>query len=749
MSRRLARFALLVLVLLAIVAAGCGKKLYSGLLPANQAPTIELTQAPASATLPYFYAYEMRWAGFDMDGTIAYYEYVLDPPTALNSDTTWVRTTKNRETFQFRSDVVDTVGATTAHGYHTFVVRAVDDQGAPSNVLTCSFNSFTLAPIVRIVTPVPNHLNTPQFGPAFRITWTGSDPDGRTTTKPVKYKYKVFAEGNLEFDFLTLLLNPDSLRSFYAPGFSTWDSTSGDTTWADLKQLQPNKRYAFVLIGIDEVGAYSPVLSFDSSMLYFGVSVVGTLGPTMSIWNDTFYYKYTGGSFSLDENTFLKVDVAADTPLRFNWSGATSYGAFVSGYRWRVDGDIGDETQRTNETTDIHHWSQWSPTTQQCDIPAIVPPEGRFAETHFLYVQARDNEDMVSMSVVQFTAIRPTFRKSLLMVDDTRLTPDKLRTTAPFITDIPRGVWPTASELDTFFFARGGRPWKDYPAGTLSPTGVFAGYSYDTLATRFQRGGIVTLSQLGDYRHIVWYTDYKSSTYLNPPDFSQNPMPALHAMSYPGIANPLAVWVRQGGKLWLSGGGVASSLQREWEKIGTNGSVYASADGELAPGRLMFDGPHWRSEITSGSSSQAKRIEGSPRAWPGAPSFARLPDQLFEKSQATDPMATLAPTRTSLSDYYQSTYSAEALTKANSVTEDDDPDLNAVHEVPVLDTLYVTLGGNLGVGRPVMTLYHGRENTPVVFSGFPIWYFRREQNILLIDWVLQDLWGLPRAEVPR
>ena len=112
-------------------------------------------------------------------------------------------------------------------------------------------------------------------------------------------------------------------------------------------------------------------------------------------------------------------------------------------------------------------------------------------------------------------------------------------------------------------------------------------------------------------------------------------------------------------------------------------------------------------------------------------------------------MPTLAPTRTSLSDYYQSTYSAEALTKANSVTEDDDPDLNAVHEVPVLDTLYVTLGGNLGVGRPVMTLYHGRENTPVVFSGFPIWYFRREQNILLIDWVLQDLWGLPRTEVPR
>ncbi|HND56678.1 MAG TPA: hypothetical protein PLV92_29870, partial [Pirellulaceae bacterium] len=345
----------------------------------------------------------------DMDGTIAYYEYALDPPTAANSETTWVRTTKNRETFEFRSDVIDTIGAATAHGYHRFVIKAVDDAGDPSEPKSCAFNSFTLAPSVTITSPVPNHLNTPQMGPAFRVTWKGSDPDGRTTTKPVKYKYKVFAEDGLEFDFLQVLLNPDSLRAFYAPGFSNWDSTSGDTTWADIKQLQPNKRYAFVLIAFDEVGAYSPVFNFDSSMLYFGVSVVGTLGPTITIWNDAFYYKYPGGSFSLEEATFLHADVAADTPLRFNWTGSTSYGAFVTGYRWKLDGDIGDEAPRTNEANDPYHWSQWSPSTTTCSLPAISPPPGRFTETHFLYVQAKDNEDMVSMSVVRLTAIRPTF----------------------------------------------------------------------------------------------------------------------------------------------------------------------------------------------------------------------------------------------------------------------------------------------------------------------------------------------------
>ncbi|MFN8588463.1 MAG: hypothetical protein U0704_11770 [Candidatus Eisenbacteria bacterium] len=749
MSARVRTLLFAALVLLALLAASCGKKLYTGFLPANQRPTLELTQAPAAPSQTYFYAYEMRWAGFDMDGSVAYYEYAVDPPGRTGSDTAWVKTTKNRETFQFRSDVVDTVGAPTAHGYHTFVVRAVDDAGDRSEPRSCSFNSFTLAPTVTLISPVPNHLNQPLFGPAFRVMWKGTDPDGRTTTKPVKYKWKVFAEDNLEFDFLELLVDPDSLRKFYAPNFATWDSVSGDTTWADLKQLQPNKRYALVLIAFDEAGAYSPVFSFDSSMLYFGVSVVGTLGPTMSIWNDTFYYKYSGGQFSVDESSFLKVEVAADTPLRFGWNGATSYGAFVQGYRWRLDGDIGDETPRTNEYTDIHHWSQWSPSATSCELPAIVPSGGRYTETHYLYVQAKDNEEMVSMAALKLTAIRPTFAKPLLIVDDTRLTPDKLLTTNPPVTDKPRGTWPMAAELDTFFFARGGRPWKDYPAGSLSPVGVFAGYSYDTVATRFIRGGTLSLTQLGEYQHVIWYVDYTSATYTNPVDFSINPMPALHAMSYPGATNQLSVWVRQGGRLWMFGGGTAASLQKEWEKSGTNGLIFSAADGELAGGRLMFDGPHWQSEITLGASSQAKRQEGSPRAWPGAPSFARLPEQLFEKSLATDPMSVYAPSRTNAADFYRTSYQAEALTKANVISEDADPDPNLLRMEPTLDTLYVTVGGSLGIGRPIMTYYHGRENTPVVYSGFPIWYFRREHVIPLVDWVLQDAWGLPRANVPR
>lgn len=737
------------LLLASLAAAGCGKSLYTGMLPPNQRPSLELTQAPSSATQPYFYAYEMRWAGFDMDGTVAFYEYAIDPPTSVDAETAWVKTTKNRETFEFRSDIVDTVGAVTAHAFHRFVVRAVDDAGDRSAPKSCAFNSFTIAPTVQIVSPFPNHLNTPQMGPAFRVTWVGTDPDGRMTKKPVKYKYKVFAQDNLEFDWLQILLNPDSLRAYYAPGFATWDSTSAETTWADLKQLQPNRPYAFVVVAFDEVGAFSPVLNFDTSMLYFGVTLTGTLGPTMAIWSDAFYYKYPGGSFSLDEATFVPAEVAADTPLEFRWSGTTTYGAYVSGFRWRLDGDIGDETPRTNETTDAFHWSQWSPYTQSCTLPPMSPSVGQFSETHYLYVQAKDNEDMLSMAVVKLTAVRPSFSRELLVVDDTRLTPDKLTTTTPRVTDRPRGQWPMAAELDTFFFARGGVQWKDYPAGTMSPVGVFAGYGYDTIATRFTRGGLLSLSDLGRYRHIIWYVDNTSATYLSPPDYPTTPMPALHAMSTPGKTNALSVWMRQGGKLWMFGGGCALALQLDWERAGSDGTTFSAADGELGAGRLMFDGAHWQSEISTGSAGQARRIEHSPRNWPGAPSFARLPAQLYEKRTDTDPMSVYAPTRTIPSEFYRTTYRAEAISAPNTVVEDLGGDPDVPRYEPVLDTLYTTIGGLLGTGKPVMTYYHGRETSPNVFSGFPIWYFRREQVIALVDWVLQDAWGLPRENVPR
>ena len=69
--------------------------------------------------------------------------------------------------------------------------------------------------------------------------------------------------------------------------------------------------------------------------------------------------------------------------------------------------------------------------------------------------------------------------------------------------------------------------------------------------------------------------------------------------------------------------------------------------------------------------------------------------------------------------------------------------------ISTLDSIFVAVGGSVGVNRTIMTYYHGLESTPVVFSGFPLWYFQRQQQIILGDFVLQNIFGLQRQPLSR
>jgi hypothetical protein len=711
----------------------------------NQRPTLELTQAPVSSTQPFFYAYELRWAGYDVDGHIAYFRYSIDPPTTPDADTVWTKTSENRKSFLFHSDKVDTTTDKTAEGYHTIVLEAVDDRGAVSAPEACSFTSFTIAPTIQITNPVPNHLLPPTFGPSFHVSWAGNDPDGRGTNKPVKYKFKVFSSGSQEFDFLTLLVNPDSLRRRYAPTFSVWDSVGGDTLGIDIHNLVPGQDYVLAIVAFDEVGAYSPVMNFDNNLLFFHVSYAGLLGPKLTVFNESFFYTAPSGGFSLDPTTFVHTESPAGRAAHFGWFANTTGGTFVSGYRWMMDGNVGDERPRGSEDTDLNRWSRYSAQTLGVDLPPFNP--SGVSETHFLYIEAEDNNSQVSLVVVQFTVVRALFDRDLLFVDDTRFSGD--RPVVGGCVDRPRGVWPATAELDTYFFARGGKTWRCYPAGSLSPTGIFQGYSFDTLGTRFLPQGTLTLQQLSHYRHVVWYTDFKGSLNINDPFLTQDPMSELRWLTLPGRSNPLGTWVSQGGELWMFGGGCASALQRNFEKSGTAADVYSAADGELGPGRFMYDVFGWQSEISSKSYAQAQKPFHSISRTADSLDYSQLPDYLFEKSTGTDPMSVYAPSRTSPSDFYQTSLLGEGLTKPNEVLIDVGADPSGVHQVSVLDTLYESVGGQLGSSRPVMTIDHGPTGQRQVFSGFPLWYWRRDEQIAIGDFVLQKVWGISRQPVPR
>ncbi len=331
--------------------------------------------------------------------------------------------------------------------------------------------------------------------------------------------------------------------------------------------------------------------------------------------------------------------------------------------------------------------------------------------------------------------VRPTFQNQLLFVNDTRYALDQGYGTDSLRTAI--GEWPCEAELDTFFYARGGVPWKFYPPGTLSSPGIFSGYPMDTVLTTKFPGDLVPLALLAKYQHVVWFSNATAGfgVYL----------PSLQYMSSSGHSNSLATYVRMGGKAWLMGGGGARAtllpVNSRTNDVG-GATVFSPALNELVPGRFMYDLVHWQSEISALVSIFANRNPSLPSG-PGVPDYSGLPAQLRYRTEATDPLPPFRGT-----EFYPIGYDAEYLSKPNNVTELVPVTDDSSYAVSVLDTMYFTNGTSLG-SKPVMTVYRGHDNPPFVFSGFPLWYFSRAQAMAVGDWVLNTFWGIPRADLPR
>jgi hypothetical protein len=714
-----------------------------GALNPNQRPTVSITQSPPVRSDPSSYYCEISWAGQDADGRIAGFRYVIDPPSSEGSDTAWIQTSSNRQVFTFAADSV--VGGPlggSGRRLHTFVVQSIDDAGARSAPAHVSFDATTIAPTVVVLSPSPSGLLLRRMTPAFRISWVGGDADGRLSSLPAQYRWRLF-NGSTAPSMSAIRTNPDTLRALYAPRFADWDSLGGGATSLILHDLTPGQPYLFAIVAIDDAGAWSPVLSLFENLLQFDVEATALSGPRVTFHTELLTYEFPSGGTILDPLVWPRADFGAGSNVVVGWSATTPSGAAVRVARWAVDlASIDDETPRADEATDIHHWSRWS-TNQSLLIPGLDPPAGVPSASYRLYLQVEDEAGQLTQVGMHLTVVRASFARDLLVVDDTWFRPDLLG--AGGCVQPPSQAWPTAAELDTFLYATGNVSWKCYPAGVKSSPGLFAGYDFDTLGTHSMRTTDFTLTLLGRYRNIVWIVDGESATsfdqYFNT---TVQPMPMLRYLTSPGIANPLLIWMRQGGKLWLMGGGSSYASLRDYNLLGHPQNVFSSSNGELAPGRLMYTYAHWRSEATTFRSTQARRSSRAVGGWPGAPDYSLLPSVLQQKSTATDP---LPPQRTA-PNFYATLFYSEYLSQPNTILESV-PGTAADSLAAALDTLYETVGGQSGTGFPVMTLYHGTENSQVIFSGFPLWYFRRSQAIELADFVFQRVWGLTRRPVPR
>ncbi|OGF18284.1 MAG: hypothetical protein A2W00_15585 [Candidatus Eisenbacteria bacterium RBG_16_71_46] len=757
------RILLATAVLAAFAGAGCTKKIKDILVP-NLKPTVRLTSAPVDTQSPVFYAYRMSWVGDDPDGRVRNFVVAVDPPTD-GRPIQWVPTAKNDSILFFRSTRPDsTTRNANAIDFHVFAVRAVDDRGDSSEVATRAFFSYTVAPTTQITSPRPNSLTRAFVTPAVRISWTGTDADGQFTQKPVQYRYLLIgpAYNTKGVTFDQAIQYPDSLLKF-APDFSPadgWIATSPETTQVQFTNLTPNQQYLFVVMGFDEAGAYTPIFSLNSNMLRFQVGLAGSLGPTIRMFNEFFDYTYASGGYSTDPAREIFVEVPAGEEVCFNWEAVAPPGADIIAYRWALDiADVGDNKERSDELTDLSHWSSPSLlTTRACLKPEYIPE----TKEHRFYVEAIDNNGLRSLGIVRFPVVRATFERPLAVVNDTRLLTDQ-RISGNCV-ELPKGIWPTTAELDTFLFAIGNVPWRCVSAGAISPAGLFAPYVFDTIGTQIGQTDIaVRLAVLGRYQHVVWITDAQGAINSKPGNDPTNPISALRYMSGPGRVNTLAAYVKQGGLVWLAGGGGAYASLVPWNRPTNDigGVTWSNTLGELVPGRMMYDLAHWRSEIKA--QRGAIQIRTSPNAvggWPGAPNYALLPAQMRNKSAALgDVFPTPGRSGQSSGVFYQSVFDVEYLSLENRILEDLNPDPDRETLGATLDTLYKATGlimprevfdssGRLVGQNPCMTIYHGQDNVPFVFTGFSLWIFSRQDCQKLVDFVLGNYWNIPRRAAP-
>ena len=793
-------------VLAGLGSVGCSKQLQHTVLQ-NQPPVVRLTWAPIDTQSEVFYIYKLSWVGYDPDGRVTRFEYAVDPPRGPGGVIDWTNatsTTKNEETIRFESATPESAFKNSSiprsQGFHVFAIRAVDngDPNAFSEPVERAFYSFGVAPTVQILEPQPQTLLTPRVTPAARVTWVGKDfvdPNGAAFEKPLYYKYTLFKKGNPGVHWNDWIEEPDLLRREVAPEFAGWDSIAPEVPEVQFTNLTTNSEYLFVIVAFGRSGAYSPIFTLRSNMLRMYVGLAGELGPKITLFNTFFQYTYPTGGWSLDPSQAIPLQVPAEVSITFNWIAEAPEGSIMRRYRWVLDlVALDDETPRSSQS-DLFHWSPWSQATA-ATIPAFSGAEGDEGEIHNFYVEAEDVNGLVSLGWVQFRVYRPAFDKDLLVVNDTRFPvdvvwkfpPDPLN--RPDSLQAPFGQWPSRAELDTFLFAVGGKPWKMKTGNPPSPQGLFRGYSFDTLGTRYGRViPTAPLGLLGHYRNIVWMTD-KAAGYELAANSATMPQPTLLYMSAPGRQNTLSTWVSQGGKLWALGGGFGHVTNKLWNNNSNDANQirtyrYDGVRPDLTPGRFMYDLAHWRTQFRSYGPVFVRfsrydqpdpTVIGSPKPptyWKGGTftnpevDYTALPTTLQFRSPTTDPLW-IWPDRTSSTEYYvgNRAYSSigvdiEFLSVEHKMLEqiptptEENPDLTV--ERSTLDSLYLVYGpgypkqmnqSSAGEGvNVVMTYYHGRDNAPLVFSGMSIWDFRRTDCQALVDFVLGDLWGLPKNTV--
>ena len=355
------------------------------------------------------------WSGADLDGTITAYDYILDtyprsvakfsdiqPVEPTINDSRWIRTQGPATNLSIvvaadtlRADPRGDIGDGTFDRWHTFWVRAIDNEGAmdqtPDKV---TFQAFTIAPQIGLENPLVIG-QVPVLPATFVMNWAGGDDIGTGEFQdPVETRWFLKP---VQLDGADMPIGyPEAFYDLTESDWSEWapwgDADSPSRQAAFFDQLPPgvlDAAFVFAVQGRDDGGAITPQFHMDTANEnnygVFRLSSSVPLGPSLHVkeaLSGTGPWDFAG----IASTPVLEIVSVGE--VRVNWDVMTTahYGANPGEYRfaWNIQDPGNDDL-----------WSAWS-------TVRVAPPQLLVLPVEELQLQARDHIGQITTAILRF-----------------------------------------------------------------------------------------------------------------------------------------------------------------------------------------------------------------------------------------------------------------------------------------------------------------------------------------------------------
>ncbi len=533
----------------------------------NIRPVVQITAGAATAdSSGVDYKVLFAWRGADTDGMVLRFQYAVDDTT---TESAWTDTTAFGALLKFKASHLAAGSTETFDDWHTFYLRAIDNEYALSKVDKRYFNARTIAPSTKITFP---RLGTrpANLVKTFNVEWKGEDIDSSAPEKtPMFYEYKMI---RLDSGYLTdeavvdsLLKRPNTMLDTLRAGDRTrWIRVDGKTTerlLRDLPVTQGSEVFVFCIRAVDEAGAIEPGLEYGENWLMFHIQDQASQ-PKVTI-----YERSLGAHEFPSDGPVWEIEVPSDTPIRLRWIGdASGYGSKPGNVNYGLD--VPDpQDDRYRDPRGIGGWIGWGKYTGL--VSALQFPVTEAGQQHVLYVRMRDAGDLRSseqLCTVLMTVVAFTFSRPALLVDDARI-----------------GYGLNSLQQDPIhdaFIDRFIGHIRDFTGGVLDTRSLYRPQGQNPEALNPVEQNAIKLSELSQYASVLWSFNFTSGE-ASGIWFHEHQSDSGGARRDKTL---LSTYLAAGGKLFLFGGRPALRHHQPGERRSGRGLPEDSAAGRrIAP----------------------------------------------------------------------------------------------------------------------------------------------------------------------